>query len=158
MLFENDGSYSDALNYACEILGDGTVMDAFRAKMTAEQVQRQKEERRAIERLALKVKTWKVRRRAFGDCGVVPDFECPSCHYHGYAAAFKLLALERGVVMPGNGYECWDDEGPEGFIEWYKRKYPELCYDEAPRNARILVNEFGKLPLVLPAGTNVAAA
>jgi hypothetical protein len=143
MLFENDGSFSDALNYACEMVGDGAVMDAFRAKMSAEWVSKQEEERRAILRLARKVKLWKIRRRILGDHGVTPDFECPACHYHGYAAGAKLLALDRGVPLDCNGYGIWDDDD---FVAWYKRKYPELCYEEAPRNARILVNEQGKLP------------
>jgi hypothetical protein len=148
MLFENDGSIADALNYAAEILGDGRVMDAFRAHMTDKQAAQQLEERRAIRRLAIKVKRTKLRRRAFGDLGVLPDFECPGCHFHGYAAGAKLLALDNGVVLPCNGYGIWDDDD---FVAWYKRRYPELCYDEAPRNARILVNEHGKLPALLSA-------
>ncbi len=138
MLSALDGSVTDGLNYACQMLGDGPVMDAFRRHYNASADADRTAELADIKRLAIKVKAYKERKYILGDLDVVPDFECPACHYHGYAAGAKLLALDKGKPLPCNGYGIWEDED---FVSWYKRRYPELCYHEAPRNARIIVND-----------------
>lgn len=148
MLFETTNGPADVINAYTEIFGDGRVMDAMRKLLTAEEKEQEQRERREIARLALKVKRWKERRRIFGDLGVVPECEVPDFHYHRYAGAFELKAREEGIELPEKGYECWQDDD---FLAFYRRKYPQLFYSEAPRNARILVNEHGRLPLLLAA-------
>jgi len=140
MLFENDGSPADIINAFTEIHGDGAVMDAMRRKLAADQEGRIATEIREFNAIAARVH--ETERVAHDETGLIPDFSVPVLLYHTYAAEFKLKAAEQGIRMEGNGYECWDDED---FINWYKRRYPQLCYTEAPRNARIIVNDFGKL-------------
>lgn len=145
MLFETTNGPADVINAYTELFGDGRVMDAMRKLLTAEEKEQEQRERREIRRLAWKVKAYKLRRYIMGDLGVVPECEVPDFHYHRYAGAFEMKAREAGIELPEKGYECWQDED---FLAFYRRKYPELFYDEAPRNARILVNEHGHLPLV----------
>lgn len=137
MLFENDGSAADVVNFYAEMFGDGTIMDAMRRKMTHEQEGKLTAEKREIAETAARVNECKE-RRVQNDTGLVPDFSAPLRHYHGYAAAFKLRCSELGILLEENGYECWQD--PD-FIAWYKDRYPQLCFKEAARNARILVND-----------------
>lgn len=148
MLFETTNGPADVINAYTELFGDGRVMDAMRRLLTAEEKDQEQRERREIRRLARKVKAYKLRRRIFGDLGVMPECEVPDFHYHRYAGAFEMKAREAGIELPEKGYECWQDAD---FLAFYQRKHPELFYDEAPRNARILVNEHGHLPLVLAA-------
>lgn len=145
MLFETTHGPGDVINAYTELFGDGRVMDAMRRLLTAEEKEQEQRERREIRRLAWKVKKHKVRRYFLGDLGVVPECEVPDFHYHRYAGAFEMKARECGLVLPEKGYECWQDTD---YLAWYQRKYPELFYDEAPRAARILVNEHGHLPLL----------
>lgn len=142
MLFETTNGPGDVINAYTELFGDGRVMDAMRKLLTAEEKEQEQRERQEIRRLAWKVKKHKLRRYFLGDLGVVPECEVPDFHYHRYAGAFKMKAEEAGITLPEGGYECWQDAD---FLAWYQRKYPELFYDEAPRNARILVNEHGHL-------------
>jgi hypothetical protein len=142
MLFENDGSASDVVNYYAELFGDGTIMDAMRRKMAREQEGKLTLEQREIAETAARVNECKE-RRVQNETGIVPDFSAPLRHYHGYAAAFKLKAEEEGIILDNNGYECWADTD---FQAWYRKRYPELCFKEAPRNARIIVNESAGAP------------
>jgi hypothetical protein len=140
MLFENDGGAADVLNAYAELFGDGKVMDAMRPwlgrRKEAEAGLVAREVRAAAETVHEQVE----RRAMCGDLGVIPDFTVPVRLYHAYAAAFKMRAEEAGVELPDQGYECWHDED---FVEWFKRKYPELVFKEQKRNARIIVNERG---------------
>lgn len=160
MLWDNDGTPGDVINAYTELFGDGAVMDSMRKLLTAEEQGREERERKEIARIAAKVKAWKERRHIMGDLDVVPEAKIPDFHYHRYAAAYRLRAQEEGITLPCQGYGCWQDSW---HMAWYHRKYPELFYDEAPRNARILVNEFGKLPAAtrlvasLPEAARIAA-
>lgn len=145
MLFETTQGPGDVINAYTELFGDGQVMDSMRKLLTAEEKNQEWRERREIKRLAWKVKRTKLRNRFLGDLGVVPECEVPDFHYHRYAGAFEMKAREAGIQLENKGYECWQDED---FLAWYQRKYPELFYAEAPRNARILVNEHGRLPVL----------
>jgi len=145
MIFETTNGPGDVINAYTELFGDGRVMDAMRKLLTAEEKEQEQRERREIKRLGLKVKLSKVRRRFLGDLGVLPECEVPDFHYHRYAGAFEMKAREAGAELPEKGYECWQDSD---FLAFYQRKYPELFYDEAPRAARILVNENGHLPML----------
>jgi hypothetical protein len=137
MLFDNDGSSTDVVNAYTEIFGDGRVMDGLRHKLKLEQVGVQTLEQKEIHAVALKVNECRE-RKVENETGLVPDFSVPARHYHLYAAAFNLRAKECGMVLDGNGYECWVDDD---FVGWYKERYPMLVYKEAARNAMILVNE-----------------
>lgn len=137
MLFENDGSAADVVNYYTEMFGDGTIMDAMRRKLAHEQEGKLAAEQQEIKQVAARVHDCRE-RHVHNDTGLVPDFSAPLRHYHGYAAAFKIRCDELGIPLEQNGYECWSDAD---FIAWYKRRYPELCFKEAQRNARIIVNE-----------------
>lgn len=146
MLFETTNGPGDVINAYTELFGDGRVMDAMRKLLTAEEKKQEQRRQREYRRLARKVKLYKLRRRFLGDLGVVPECEVPDFDYHAYAGAFEMKAREEGIELPQKGYECWQDDD---FIGHYRRKHPELFYDEAPRNTRILVNEHGHLPPVL---------
>lgn len=142
MLFENDGGAADVVNAFTEIHGDGAVMDAMRSKMAREQEGKMLAERQALAAIAARVN--ETERRAEEQTGLIPDFSVPAIHYHQYAAEFKFAALERGIVLEGNGYECW---ACQDFIAFYKRKHPENVFKEAKRNTTIIVNEGASAPL-----------
>ena len=154
MLWDNDGSAADVVNYCTEIFGDGTIMDAFRRKLAREQVGKLQAEEAEFQAVAHRVKTTKE-RRVENATGLQAIGSIPLKLYHGFAAAFKMRAEEQGMTLESNGYECWSDEE---FLNWLRKhpKYSCLFYREAPRNARIIVNDR---PMVTtPAGLILPAA
>lgn len=137
MIWDNDGSASDVINCYAEMFGDGVVMDALIPKLIQSDEQRALRERREIAEVAARVNEARE-RRVHAETGLVPDFSVPVRLYHGYAAATRLRCQEQGIELEQNGYEIWQDAD---FQQWFKRRYPELCFKEAQRNARIIVNE-----------------
>lgn len=148
MLFENDGSPADIANAFTEIVGDGAVMDAMRRKLASEQDGRRQREIDDFNAIAARVN--ETERVANNETGLIPDFSVPALLYHTYAADFKMKAIQEGITLEGNGYECW--ACPE-FIAWFKKRHPELVHKEAPRAATIIVpaGKYTLLPAALAA-------
>jgi len=138
MLWDNTGDAGDVVNAYAELFGDGTVMDSMRKLLTQDELTRQQREDAEYKRLAAKVAEERVRRRFLGDLGVAKEAEIPDFDYHRYAGAFNMKAKEEGIELPEKGYECWQDDD---FLAFYRRKHPYLFYEEAARNARIVVEK-----------------
>lgn len=141
MLWENDGSAADVVNALTEIHGDGAIMDSMRRKLTAEADGKHQQLLEDFDAIATRIHG--VERVAEDDTGLIPDFSIPLVMYHSYAFEFKLKAAKEGIVLEGNGYECW--YCPE-FVAWFKKKHPELVHKEAKRAPSIIVpgNKYGR--------------
>lgn len=142
MLWENDGSATDAVNAITEVVGDGAIMDAFRRQFSAQADRKHQTLLDDFDAIATRIHG--VERVAEDDTGLIPDFSIPLALYHSYAAEFRFKAAQEKIVLEGNGYECW--YCPE-FVAWFKKKHPELVHKEAKRAPSIIVpaNKYGKV-------------
>jgi hypothetical protein len=141
MLWENDGSAADVVNALTEVVGDGAIMDSMRLHLTAQADRKHQTLLDDFDAIATRIHG--VERVADDDTGLIPDFSIPLTLYHKYAFEFKLKAAELGIVLEGNGYECW--YCPD-FIRHYKKKHPEMVHKEAKRAPSIVVtgNKYGR--------------
>jgi hypothetical protein len=130
---ESDGSASDALNAFASIYGAGAVMDSFRKRLAASADKRRQAEIDEVASVAAHVHSSEV--TGFGETEMRPTQGIPQVHYHKYAADFRMKAAREGIILEGNGYECWECAD---FLRWYRKKHPELVYVEGKRNATII--------------------
>lgn len=152
-LWDNTGEASDLVNLYADIFGDGVVMDAYRARMAIEQPLQKQRDEKELQAICQRVKTTKE-RKVESSTGLAALASIPCRLYHDMASVFRMKAEDAGVKLDGNGYECWQDED---FLNYLRKhpKYQFLFYKEAPRNARIVVNDT---PRPLIAGGSIIAA
>lgn len=143
MLDENNGGSVDLLNAFSEQLGIGNLMDAYRQSRGSEQAKaaRQAELERQYYAAAEKVKAYRE-RHVIAALEAIPDFEIPALLNEDIAWVYNERCRKEGIILPLNGHE-WDQD--EGELEKFRRSFPELCYQEVPRTASVLLPGLASL-------------
>lgn len=153
-LWDNHCEPADIVNVYADLYGDGRIMDGFRHTMAINQPLQEVQRERELNAVCQRVKSTKE-RKVENDTGLTAVASVPLWLYHAAAIATRMKAEESGITLDCNGYGIWSD--PD--FEAYMRKHPKyqfLFYKEAPRNARIIVNETSlarptSVPLIVSA-------